>query len=204
MLFFALMVSLPSAVGFSQWWAPDASVAVVMVGAIPYLAGLAVGTILLVIVGIKLALLCSTWRERILVALAAPALAFLALASLGPAVAAGKLSGAWTRLILNRSHYEEIVDRVDRALGTSAAGEHAGIRYFVDAGPPVRIAFDPVGLLDNWSGIVFDSTGEVMRARGLDWATGRPVAQDPITDVFGGDLVVCYRLRGDYHYCRFT
>lgn len=78
-----------------------------------------------------------------------------------------------------------------------------GVGLNVDRGPPLRVAFNPEGMLDNWSGIVFDPTGEVMQADGFD-ASGRFRAPDRITKLFGGDLVSCRRLWGDYYDCSFT
>lgn len=78
------------------------------------------------------------------------------------------------------------------------------IACYVDRGPPLRIAWitNP-GFLDNWSGIVFDPTGVVMQADGWD-ERGKWRAPDSVTRLFGGDLVSCRHLRGDYYVCAFT
>ncbi|MEA3038187.1 MAG: hypothetical protein QOE79_700 [Sphingomonadales bacterium] len=68
----------------------------------------------------------------------------------------------------------------------------------------MRVAFDPEGIFDNWDGIVFDPTGEVMSARGFDPVTGKFAAPDKITKLFGGDLLGCSRLSGAYYACAFT
>jgi hypothetical protein len=59
------------------------------------------------------------------------------------------------------------------------------------------------GFLDNWSGIVFDPTGAVMQADGWD-AAGKFRAPDAITKLFGGDIVSCSHILGDYYRCSFT
>jgi hypothetical protein len=91
--------------------------------------------------------------------------------------------------------------RIDRKPEWHA--EQGGIIYNVDLGPPVRVAFHPEGMLDNWSGIIFDPTGEVMQADGFD-ARGNFVAPERITKLFGGDLVGCRHLWRDYYRCSFT
>lgn len=78
-----------------------------------------------------------------------------------------------------------------------------GIAYAIDRGPPVRVAFHADGILDNWSAVVFDPTGEMLKADGWD-ARGKFRAPDRITRLFGGDLVACHRLWGDYLKCSFT
>jgi hypothetical protein len=93
--------------------------------------------------------------------------------------------------------------RVEQSLLYATDGPF-GIPVIVEPGPPVRIAFmtDP-GFLDNWSGIVFDPTGAVMQADGWD-ATGKFRAPASITELFGGDIVSCRHLSGDYYHCSFT
>ena len=106
-------------------------------------------------------------------------------------------------MTINRSHYEPIIEkaRVDR--NAAWFDEHRGVTYSVDLGPPVRVAFNPEGMLDNWSGIIFDPTGEVMKADGFD-ASGNFRAPEKVTKLFGGDLVSCRHLLDDYYACSFT
>jgi hypothetical protein len=110
--------------------------------------------------------------------------------------------------MVNRGHYEEIIAKVKRGHRSPSANssfeEDGGVEYVVDAGPPVRVAFNPEGMLDNWSGIIFDPTGSVMLAKGFDPKTGKFAAPDRVTKLFGGDLVGCRRLGGSYYDCSFT
>ncbi len=59
-------------------------------------------------------------------------------------------------------------------------------------------------MLDNWSGIIYDPTGDVMLARGFDPVSGRFHAPDRITKLFEGDLVECRHLWSSYYSCSFT
>jgi hypothetical protein len=59
-------------------------------------------------------------------------------------------------------------------------------------------------MLDNWSGIIYDRTGDVMLAKGFDSTTGKFYAPDKVTKLFGGDLVGWRRLWGSYYSCSFT
>lgn len=58
-------------------------------------------------------------------------------------------------------------------------------------------------MLNNWSAIVFDPTGKVTLADGFD-EDGNFSAPARITKLFGGDLVSCRSLWGDYYKCSFT
>ena len=118
----------------------------------------------------------------------------------------GGFVGDWSRLMVNRAEYERIIAAVRANPGDPDQGHRMsakGITYVVDIGPPVRVAFNPEGLLDNWSGIVFDPTGDVMLADGFD-ENGVFAAPERITRLFGGDLVSCRRLSGDFYQCGFT
>jgi hypothetical protein len=125
-----------------------------------------------------------------------------------PACRAGIHSGSWLRLMLNRPHYERIIAGLrggERPPPPGAAlAREGGIAYEVDPGPPLRVAFDPDGLLEVWTAIVFDPSGAVALADGFDPATGRFAAPDRVTRLFGGDLVRCRRLARDYYLCTFT
>lgn len=110
--------------------------------------------------------------------------------------------------MISRGHYETIIAKVKRGHrspgGMSSFEEDGGVRYVVDDGPPIRVAFNPEGMLDDWSGIIFDPTGEVMLAKGFDAITGKFSAPDRVTKLFGGDLVSCRHLSGNYYDCSFT
>lgn len=104
-------------------------------------------------------------------------------------------------LILNRSRYQAIVARVGDG-GREAAGErrrHDGVVYIVVAGPPARVAF-PIGdgILDNWTAIVHDPSGDLRELEG----SATPDA--PSRMLFGGQIVYVRELGGGYFYCVFT
>lgn len=141
------------------------------------------------------------WRW--LAALFPPVMLAVALCLAPPMLFAGGHVGTWTRLAAKHDAYQHIV-RLAQAGRLPDSGEIGGTRYQIDAGPPIRIAFDGEGLLNNWSGIVHDPTGAVMQADGFDPVTGTFHAPDRITGLFGGDLVACRPLWWDYYACSFT
>ncbi|MEH3159689.1 MAG: hypothetical protein PGN08_12625 [Sphingomonas taxi] len=145
--------------------------------------------------------------QRIATMLAAPLLAVATLALAVPAHFVGTHVGWLSKLAVNYWHYGAIVRDAEirvargaRDCCTSPDGE----LVYIDPGPPVRAAFDPQGLLDNWSGIVFDPSGDVMLAKGFNPITGTFAAPERITKLFGGDLVGCRPLVGHYYVCSFT
>lgn len=103
------------------------------------------------------------------------------------------------------SEYERIVSEAKNGVLAEGYGESNGVRYQVESGPPLRVAFpQPGGILDNWEGIIYDPTGEVLKAKG--WAEpGTKLSAPPeVVELFGGSLVSCTRLAGDYYRCWFT
>ena len=166
-------------------------------------------TALILLVGIGASLVQDVvskdrWQVRLKRGGVTLAVACLVVGSSWPVLALGASSGSLTRLAINVRTYRTIiselrahpdqVERIERKFGVTLA---------VDRGPPLRVAFNPEGMLDNWSGIVFDPTGEMMQADGFD-ASGRFRAPERITRLFGGDLMSCRRLCGDYYDCSFT
>ena len=107
-----------------------------------------------------------------------------------PLVWLGLAAGDLARLAVNRDLYETIIAENRTTTRAVSSEDRDDVRYRVDAGPPIRVAFNPEGLLNNWSGIVFDPTGEVMLADGLD--------------LFGGNLVGCRHLWDSYYKCSFS
>jgi hypothetical protein len=71
-----------------------------------------------------------------------------------------------------RAQYATLVAEVQSgATLPTTWGEQNGIRFQVDSGPPMRVAFlQPGGILDNWEGVVYDPTGRVATATG--WRAG--------------------------------
>jgi hypothetical protein len=115
-----------------------------------------------------------------------------------------------TRYWLHHDDYSRITDSVlaARALKPDSLLEfNREDDYYVDPGPPVRLAFiQPGGFLDNWEGVVYDPTGVVEAAQGWTFASGEQefTAPLPIRRLFGGDLVGCERIEGPWYRCWFT
>jgi hypothetical protein len=114
----------------------------------------------------------------------------------------------WGSFLANRSTYEDVVRVAESGkydASPDAYKEYGDTTFLLDIGPPRRVAIlEPGGFLDNWSGIVYDPTGDVMLADGFDPVTGKFAAPDRVTKLFGGDLVSCRPLIGDFYRCSFT
>jgi len=173
----------------------------IMAGAV--LFGFAsVGAILFLIIACR-----AVWRRDSLAA--ASALGFvisgLALWHMEPHISRkGDAAIFRYRFTANRAAYDRIVAEAERAGAGSSYGERAGILFEVDGGPPVRVAFpQPGGLLDNWEGVIYDPTGEVLKA---SWRSspGEVSAPPGVRELFGGDLVACHHVEGNYYRCWFT
>ena len=107
----------------------------------------------------------------------------------------------------NVDEYNKIVAELAGAPVSEHYGSVDDIRYVVDGGPPVRVAFpQPGGILDNWEGIVFDPTGEVKKAVGWARVDGKQAFTAPksVVSLFGGDIVSCAHIQGSYYRCWFT
>jgi hypothetical protein len=79
--------------------------------------------------------------------------------------------------------------------------------YIVEPGPPLRVAFPrPGGILDNWCGIVYDPSGEVLKARQFksDYSNWDDPSLQHVKQLFGGDLKYSVHLRGHFYRCWFT
>lgn len=102
--------------------------------------------------------------------------------------------GTYSKLWRNEARYTAIVEQV--AADPNAAVERD---VHIDRGPPVRIAFDWGGLIDNWHGVVHDPTGLVMRINDAD----HPYHAKAY-GLFGGGLARAVHLWGDWYYVVFT
>ena len=69
--------------------------------------------------------------------------------------------------------YTRIVDIVTQVPPSreSSSGRTDELRYVVDDGPPVRVAFPKGGLIDNWWGVIYDPSDAVAEAKG--WSEAR-------------------------------
>lgn len=166
---------------------------------------LLVAVVLIVGGGIRRRRLARTRGDKVALIAAPLALLLLLIASALPILWAANIGVMYARLMIEKPKYEAIIEhlRKDEHAPSQGYRKDLGIEYDVDYGPPIRVAFRPVGMLDNWSAIIFDPTGEMLKADGFD-EEGNFAAPDGITKLFGGDLVSCRRLWGDYLHCAFT
>lgn len=169
------------------------------------LIGWGLGAFLYTRDGVRLAIEPGQPWMRAVCAAYAPILAIAALVLSPIVLRAGRDVATTTHFLLARADYRRIIAEAKRGMHRDGGYQEAhGRTFIVDEGPTIRVAFDPEGFLDNWSGIIFDPTGAVMQADGFDPVTGRFAAPDHVTKLFGGDLVACRRLHGDYYTCSFT
>lgn len=140
-------------------------------------------------------------RNRRIAAIACVIMAtgLMAFFTLGPEL------GARVRFALVRSEYERRVAEILRAHDIAATPQSDDCR--IDVGPPVRIAFKRGGgLVDNWTAIVYDPSGEVLKARQFkaDWSNWDDPALRGVKHLFGGDLRWAEPLGGNWYQCSFT
>jgi|JI8StandDraft_2_1071088.scaffolds.fasta_scaffold19715_2 hypothetical protein len=84
-----------------------------------------------------------------------------------------------------------------------------GLRISIDRGPSTRVAFITehvafipglgLGNMDSWGAVVFDPAGTVKIADGRMHGEDHPASQ-----LFGGMLVACQHVWGDYYRCTFN
>ncbi|WP_121118084.1 hypothetical protein [Croceibacterium ferulae] len=187
-----------------MWFGGFIGVPVAMLAA----CGLTLAWVVLFVVSLNAAWDCRQDLGKSLLASVAPLGAFgLAVALALPVMWATAWVFDWTFVLRNHSSFQEIVRVAEAGRFDGSAGgyqEYKGTTFLIDEGPPKRVAFlKPGGFLDNWSGIVYDPTGDVMLADG--WiATGQFVAPERITKLFDGDLVSCRPLLKNFYNCSFT
>lgn len=177
--------------------------------ALPVAGGLAIAWLIIAILGLKVA-----WQRRqefrsaLIAGLAPFATLGLAIAFALPVIWGVAWCLDWTSFLGNQSEYEAIVHLAEEGTFDGPAEgvqEHDGIAFMIDEGQPLRVAFlMPGGFLDNWSGVIYDPTGDVMLADGWDAQTGVFVAPERVTKLFYGDLVSCRHLSGKFYQCSFT
>ena len=121
----------------------------------------------------------------------APALV-IAIIGLALFFAGGFRLGRLTYFQIRKSHYEQLLSEAQRS------GEVSREQGAIDEGPPVRYAFYwERGVVDNWIGVVYDPTGNVMTAN-------RSNTDFEVVMLFGGTLYKCEQLDGDWFLCWFT
>jgi hypothetical protein len=103
-----------------------------------------------------------------------------------------------------RASYDHIVSHIDEWPLTDEAHHEADVDFILDPGPPRRIAFIwPGGIIDNWCGIIFDPTSNVLNINKLvlwsyEWRTSY------LTKLFDGDMTSCRTVAIPYYMCCFT
>ncbi|HEU4821322.1 MAG TPA: hypothetical protein VFS87_09215 [Qipengyuania sp.] len=202
--FYAAIAAFPLGLGAIKAFSAGAGFLLLILGAPIVLLILLVGAATWLVRAVRLARETPDRVSAALAVLASPLLLAVVLLAAWPLLVAGNRTGTLARLALNHDHYSEIIAKAQRRPVPAWFAEDGGVTYIADLGPPVRVAFNPEGFLDNWSGIIFDPTGRVMEADGFDPITGKFAAAESITKLFGGDLVSCRHLWGDYYSCSFT
>jgi hypothetical protein len=150
------------------------------------------------------------WRRARLIGIAVYITAFIVLlcglaVTLPHIAAAGDEFQFARRFARLKPQYEAIVAQA-LAAGDGKDGETNGVRFTVDVGPPLRVAFpQPGGMLDNWEGVVWDPTGVVRSATGWrNGIAGDYTASPAAKAFFGGDLVACRAVSDHFYRCWFT
>lgn len=177
-------------------FSPDLAEALWLGALFVQLAFIATGVVILV--ASFIALLKSRARAAavpVLVSLLSLVLYFTFAASIGERL----------RFAMVRAHYEQ---RVAEILAASSGISPVQIQDGeIDPGPPLRIAFYwERGVTDNWVGLVYDPTGEVMQANKFrpDWSNWNDQSLAKVKRLFGGDLLRARRLTDNWYLCRFT
>lgn len=201
---FAVTASIPLMIGFIGAWADGLGFLLFILLGIPTAVCLLAVAGIRMWQGIGIAREGRNFGERFVAVTLSPGLLAIWLLGALPLVWTGNYLGDLSRLTVNENHYREIINLVRISRKAEGYAEYEGVTYSVDLGPPVRVAFNPEGFLDNWSAIVFDPSGDVLLARGFDSKTGKFYAPDRVTELFNGDLLECRRLWGDYYSCSFT
>jgi hypothetical protein len=202
--FFGLIAFVPFLLGVVTAFDGGLGLILVILGLVAFVALIALMAAIWIVPGLIRAFRGARPIDPEVVDILGPLLTFaMALLAL-PLLWSGQHIGDLARLAINHEHYETIIAQSRVEPKTALFEEQDGVTYSVDLGPPIRVAFNPAGFLDNWSGIIFDPTGEVMQADGFDSVTGKFAASERITGLFGGDLVDCRHLWGSYYKCSFT
>jgi hypothetical protein len=194
----SVKIALPAALTVAAFFSPLGEYLWLLSGLIPLLlAAASIGCILFAI---------ANWASQRRLVFLVGALMFAALSIFL------KLNPNFTRDVrfaLHRASYEE---KVRIILQTKAEGRDidklkiSDLAY-IDDGPPVRVSFFWFrGVTDNWVGLVFDPSGDVMKVNQL--RAEKRKWDDPkfqgISMLFGGELYHAEHLSGHWYLCGFT
>ncbi|MCR5871381.1 MULTISPECIES: hypothetical protein [unclassified Sphingomonas] len=201
---YSLLAAVPFGFGLLRAWLEFYLILPILVGlAGLYLAAIAV-TVRWSIAAWHAKPLGVTLTRRLATILIPPSLLLTAICLFPPLGQAGGRIGLIAQITMYGQRFEEIIAKEGATPTADGRGEFRGVSYWIDPGPPVRVAFFPEGFLDNWSALIYDPTGEMMQADGFDPVTGKFRAADRVTKLFGGDLLWCRPIWGDYYECGFT
>lgn len=102
----------------------------------------------------------------------------------------------------HRQAYDAVVAEADRL---PRDGTRHGVSYRIESGPPIRVAFpQPVGIADNWGAVIHDPSDGVATAKGWGETNGDYTIRPDLQELWGGDIVSCSRITGQYYRCWFT
>ena len=201
---YAMLAAVPFCFGLLSVWLPFLLMLLILVGMAGLYLVASAATVRWSIDAWRTMPLGETLIRRIGATLLPPLLLVLAMLAYFPVGQAGARISLVAQVAIYHSRFEEIIAKEKARASGPSIRDFKGVSYWTDPGPPVRIAFFPEGILDNWSGLIYDPTGEMMQAYGFDPVTGKIRAPDRVTKLFGGDLVWCRPVWGDYYECGFT
>lgn len=117
-----------------------------------------------------------------------------------------RMSGRWTfeaRFRQMEPRYRQLTLRAAEGR-LPRDGSWGGVRFVVDSGPPLRVAFpQPGNVTDNWECVVHDPSGSLAAA--VPRRQGGDRYPPPrLAGLFGGRLTGCEHLSGTYYRCWFT
>jgi hypothetical protein len=115
--------------------------------------------------------------------------------------------GRYSKFYLYKRNYETSVGEIiqfRQSKSTSDACNHS-FDYCIDPGPPVRVAYVWGGHLDNWYGVVYDPTGEVLESTksGISWSSRNDPSSKNFKMLFSSHLISAKHLTGSWYFCDF-
>ena len=109
--------------------------------------------------------------------------------------------GRFVLFQIRKDRYETLLREVETTRKI-CEGEGA-----IDNGPPLRYVFYwERGVSDNWVGLVYDPSGEVMKANQFksDWSNWDAPELQEVKSLFGGDMLDSEHVEGPWYICWFT
>jgi hypothetical protein len=109
---------------------------------------------------------------------------------------------------MKAAEYERVVQQIAQKSEDGARIDSTS-DYEVEQGSPLRVAFLwPGSVVDNRATIVYDASDELaalasVKGRILDAAKVDSNIRS-LSQIFGGNVIVCYRLKKNWYYCYFT